>query len=70
MIVTDVGEKWVSPRFFAFLGGMDGGVWTTAQIRKPGEHRYGAPPNDFYLISTVNPPARPLLTKVSASASG
>ena len=20
MIVTDVGEKWVSPRFFAFLG--------------------------------------------------
>ena len=20
MVVTDVGEKWVSPRFFAFLG--------------------------------------------------
>lgn len=28
MVVTDVGEKWVSPRFFSFLGdGASAGRW-------------------------------------------
>ena len=33
MIVTDVGEKWVSPRFFAFLGGVEWGWGRTARHR-------------------------------------
>ena len=46
MIVTDVGEKWVSPRFFAFLGEWGWGKNGAAPCgyrRGPAEGWQGSP---------------------------